>query len=254
MEKQVEEESKYLKDRLILSQSTRQTHNKDSFEISTLHRYQAFSISSASGLDLKSSHKQVARQMSSHSRLVDDKNAPALPSLFDLIRRKESHEQLTAALQQHYRDVPIAALREDPADGRYTLLHIACYFDDAAAAEILIDWVKQQQPDGLADWVNVLSQKKGEEFAPLHLAAFRGNLPLVRLLMASKAVPEVRTPQGLTVLHIAAQGDECAVLHYFVHEQRLDVLDRDFHGSTPMHWACFAGSENALQYLLAWAP
>ena len=168
-----------------------------------------------------------------------------LPNLFEIIRRKEGHEALSAALNQYYKFIPVAALREDPHAGRYTLLHIACYFDDAESAEILLEWAKQQNSN-LFEWVNVLSQKRGEEFAPLHLAAFRGNITLVRLLMSNMAVAEIRTPQGLTVLHIAAQGDECAVLHFFVREYELNLHDRDFHGSTPLHWACFAGSENAL--------
>ena len=108
-------------------------------------------------MENKASVKQAQRQNSSYSRAAEEKNSHSLPNLFDIVRRKEGHEHLTAALQRHYKDVPIAALREDPADGKYSLLHIACYFDDSAAAEILIDWVNQQQPESLVDWVNTLS-------------------------------------------------------------------------------------------------
>lgn len=59
---------------------------------------------------------------------------------------------------------------------------------------------------------------------------------------------------GLNVLHVAAQGDSPQSLYYFTHtlKKPLNVNLPDNRGSTPLHWACYSGSEVALGYLLAW--
>lgn len=30
------------------------------------------------------------------------------------------------------------------------------------------------------------------------------------------------------------------------------MIDKDAEASTPLHWACFAGSDTAIYYILAW--
>ncbi len=53
------------------------------------------------------------------------------------------------------------------------------------------------------------------------------------------------------MLHVAAQGDQAYSLTYFK-EKGLDLHEKDEENSTPLHWACFAGSDTAIYYLLAW--
>jgi len=58
---------------------------------------------------------------------------------------------------------------------------------------------------------------------------------------------------GLSMLHVAAQGDAANAL-YFFKEKGLDLDLRDARGSTPLHWACYSHSEIALSYILSWDP
>lgn len=58
---------------------------------------------------------------------------------------------------------------------------------------------------------------------------------------------------GLSMLHVAAQGDAANTLYYFK-ELGLDLNLVDVKGSTPLHWACYSHSEIALSYLLSWDP
>jgi len=53
------------------------------------------------------------------------------------------------------------------------------------------------------------------------------------------------------MLHVAAQGDQAAALAYFKN-LGLNVNARDAKESTPLHWACYAGAESSVAYLLAW--
>lgn len=58
---------------------------------------------------------------------------------------------------------------------------------------------------------------------------------------------------GLSMMHVASQGDAANTLYYF-HMMDQDLNKQDFRGSTPAHWACFTQSEVALSYLIQWNP
>lgn len=53
------------------------------------------------------------------------------------------------------------------------------------------------------------------------------------------------------MLHVAAQGDQAFSLTYFK-EKGLSIKSKDKEKSTPLHWACCAGSDTASYYLQSW--
>ena len=53
------------------------------------------------------------------------------------------------------------------------------------------------------------------------------------------------------MLHVAAQGDQAYSLTYFK-ERGLSIRSKDREKSTPLHWACCAGSDTASYYLQSW--
>lgn len=71
------------------------------------------------------------------------------------------------------------------------------------------------------------------------------------MLVANGASIYAKTVQGINMMHVAAQGDQAYSLTYFK-DQGLNLQQRDNEESTPLHWACFAGSDTAVYYLLAW--
>lgn len=104
--------------------------------------------------------------------------------------------------------------------------------------------------EALSDWINRPS--RGDEgFYPLHFASFHGNVKLIKLLVKSGAIIHAKNLQGINMLHVAAQGDQAYSLTFFK-QKRLNLQDQDGELSTPLHWACFAGSDTAIYYLLAW--
>ncbi len=58
------------------------------------------------------------------------------------------------------------------------------------------------------------------------------------------------TKSGLSVIHMAAQGNNLVPLIYFheIHNVNIDL--RDLQGASPLHWACYYGSESFLTFLL----
>jgi ankyrin repeat protein len=60
----------------------------------------------------------------------------------------------------------------------------------------------------------------------------------------------VVNPQGINMLHIAAQGDQASSIIYFL-EAGANINMTDKRGSTPLHWAVYSNSEVAASYLLA---
>eukprot|EP00347_Sterkiella_histriomuscorum_P014181 403361851 len=117
---------------------------------------------------------------------------------------------------------------------------------DSAAAES----IKRRVRETIRDWVNFPS--RGDEgFYPLHFASFHGNVKLIKLLVKCGANVFARNKQGINMLHVAAQGDQAYSLTYFKNKN-VSLIETDGEHSTPLHWACFAGSDTAIYYLLAW--
>lgn len=69
--------------------------------------------------------------------------------------------------------------------------------------------------------------------------------------MRNKADYKVRTREGINMLHVAAQGDQAYSLTYF-RAKGLSIMSKDKEKSTPLHWACVAGSDTATYYLQSW--
>lgn len=97
-----------------------------------------------------------------------------------------------------------------------------------------------------------LNRKNVDGLTALHYAAFRGNIPIIKLLISHGANPFVKDKDGHNVIHIAAQGDQVATIYYFITNYNFDLNDRDKRESTPLHWAAYLNKEIALSFLIAW--
>jgi palmitoyltransferase len=106
-----------------------------------------------------------------------------------------------------------------------------------------IDSIKE-----IKTWVN---EKTAEGHSALHYAAYKGNIEIINKLIENGADPEISNNSGLNVLHMAAQGNQPNALIYFFKKYSLDIHSVDDKGSTPLHWACYSGSEVYVQFLLS---
>lgn len=101
----------------------------------------------------------------------------------------------------------------------------------------------------LVDWVN---QKGDNGFNCLHYAAFRGNLKIVEKVIELGGDILIKNNNGLNVMHMAAQGDQPNILVFFKEKFDMKVNCLDAVMSTPLHWACYMGSESCVDYLVSW--
>ncbi|CDW75853.1 dhhc zinc finger domain containing protein [Stylonychia lemnae] len=118
--------------------------------------------------------------------------------------------------------------------------------------------VAQSPHQKLVNWIHQPAQ--GEEgFTALHFAAFNGNVKIIQHLVSMGADIDIihkASRSQVSLFHVAAQGDQPGVLAYLkMHMSLTDpniVNKKDCKYATPLHWACYAGSENSVQFLLAW--
>lgn len=73
----------------------------------------------------------------------------------------------------------------------------------------------------------------------------------MKILIENGAEKYSKNAYGLNCLHIAAQSDQAISLYYF-RTLGMNIYSRSNDGLTPLHWACYANSEIAMIYLLAW--
>lgn len=105
--------------------------------------------------------------------------------------------------------------------------------------------------DQVKEWIN---KKSHDGFTPLHYAAFRGNMDVIKFLIEHGSEIDTCNNEGLSVLHLAAQGNKTSVMIFFVERYNLDIRKTDKIGSTPLHWASYLGSEDCFNYLLTLNP
>ncbi|KAL4461582.1 hypothetical protein ABPG74_016206 [Tetrahymena malaccensis] len=110
------------------------------------------------------------------------------------------------------------------------------YLKDAAQKNTIIQkWLNFQNEDG---------------FTALHYASFKGDIDIIKYLISQGSDSLLVNKNGLNVLHIAAQGDQPISICYF-DSLGVDLNLTDYKGGTALHWACYLGSENAVNYLVS---
>ena len=83
-------------------------------------------------------------------------------------------------------------------------------------------------------------------------AAYRGNIFIIRSLIDCGADVNITSKTGLNVLHMAAQGNNPNIIIYFKVKYNISVFSTDLNGNTPLHWACYNSSEEAINFLLSY--
>ena len=114
----------------------------------------------------------------------------------------------------------------------------------------LFDLIKEKVKEGdLRAYVNMPDEDSN---TPLLYATFKGSYDKVECLIKNGAKVEMRNFMGLSVMHMAAEGDKPNMLIYFKNKYGFNVNDRDYPGNTPLHWACHMAAENSINFLLSW--
>lgn len=133
----------------------------------------------------------------------------------------------------------------------YTALHLAVFKNNFELTSLIIGEAKKGL--GLVTGKklsNFINEKTNEGYTALHYATSNGNIKLVKLLMENGATLDIVTNLGKNVMHVAAESNQPSMLVYFLLYEGQDISFVDENGSTPLHWACYAGAFETVWYLL----
>lgn len=150
-----------------------------------------------------------------------------------------------------YEDFFIAVKRDDPA----TILSLAERgFDvnvrDPSGQPALFLAIRDQAPrvtEALLKWPKTnIDARNGQDETPMMLASLRGELELVKRLLAGSA--DVNKP-GWTPLHYAATNGHVVIMRLLL-EQHAYIDAESPNGTTPLMMAAHYGSPEAVKLLL----
>jgi ankyrin repeat protein len=102
----------------------------------------------------------------------------------------------------------------------------------------------------LRDNPELVSRRNGIGYSPLHLAAQKGSMDVVELLLANKADINARAGRGATPLHKAAAEGHISVAELLL-ANKAEIDARDNLGRTALHWAVLNSHHEMVQLLLA---
>ena len=129
-----------------------------------------------------------------------------------------------------------------------SVLHATACLDNFEMLRTIVNYCKcNLSPDKFTAFING-KDKKG--LTPLHFASYKGNVKVLEFLIFNGADINAQNDNFLNVLHYAAQGNEPNSLYFFKKKGFVNFNCTDSVGSTPLHWACYKGSEQASKYLL----
>ena len=95
----------------------------------------------------------------------------------------------------------------------------------------------------------LVSARDGDGHTPLHAAAERGHLKVVRQLLRWNAKLDDQSHRKSCPLHMAARHGHAPVLSFLL-ENSADIKSQDETGAQPLHLAVRSGSKRAVQILL----
>ena len=137
-----------------------------------------------------------------------------------------------------------------------TVLHTSVFKKNLEITKLLIDYCKKHNEKNLQSFID---SGNDQGVTALHYASFRGDIAIINLLVENGANIYRKTEKGLNVIHYCAQGNKPSSLMYFYFKlkekfnsdnQYSLITEKDFGGSTPLHWAVYSVAEDLLLYLI----
>ena len=175
-------------------------------------------------------------------------------SLNQNIKISEAFEYIQSKNEEKIReyfqnpDIKIWLLKDENG---YTILHRAVFNCDLDMTNLIIKEAKRRLGMGKGETLaKFINDKTNEGLTALHYAANKGSIPLLKLLIENGANVDAVTNIGKNLMHMAAEGNQPSMLIYLITEQLLSAQSVDENGGTPLHWACYSGAEEAVNFLL----
>ena len=117
--------------------------------------------------------------------------------------------------------------------------------------KLIIDQIKKRLGLGSTAAVSkFINEKTNEGLTALHYASNKGKMDIFDLLIKNGASLEAVTNLGKNILHLAAEGNQPSMIIYLITQHGQDIYSVDENGSTPLHRACYCGSEESVNFLI----
>ena len=146
--------------------------------------------------------------------------------------------------------IPLLSIWKIKDENNLTPLHISSYNNNYELTEIIISEVKKGLGLTTNKISNFMNEKTNDGFTALHYAVKNNNIKMVKLLKQYGAKIESVTNSGKNVVHIASEFNHPTMLIYLILNEAVDISCIDENGSTPLHWACYSGAYEVVNYLL----
>jgi ankyrin repeat protein len=130
------------------------------------------------------------------------------------------------------------------------VLHSAVFHNFYDQVVLQINYLKKRFDNH--SFNSFINSKSKEGFTPILLAAYKGNIEIIKLLIEHGADYLITNKSGLSILHMAAQGNQPAVIVFFKEKYNKDLNEKDNVGSTVLHWSCYSESLDVLNLLLSY--
>ena len=167
--------------------------------------------------------------------------------IFDYIEN-ENTKKIKEIMSQDIKIWEFKSINNDNS----TVLHLSVFKKLFPIVELIIDYVKEKNKEGLAEFIN---QKNDLGATAIHYASFRGNIKIIKLLIENGANIYERTKRNLNVIHYSCQGNKPSSLMFFYLQFKKEedyklLTEKDNGGSTALHWAAYTSSEDVLLFLI----
>ena len=146
-----------------------------------------------------------------------------------------------------------------------TVLHNACAIDKTDVIITIIEKTKirlklngandilpQEKSENeiiFKDFIN--AKTDGDKQTALHYASFRGNIKVIKLLIANYAEINSLTHTGYNMIHKAAMGNKPSAIIYYNLKYHMNLEDTDENQMNALHLAVRNSMENSVIFLLA---
>ncbi|CAD8174575.1 unnamed protein product [Paramecium pentaurelia] len=134
---------------------------------------------------------------------------------------------------------------------QFTVLHFACLHNNTKLIEITLTYCRDSNLLNQNQMIEFINLQNKDGLTPLHMASFKGNLEIIKLLLQFGANSDIKNITGLSVLHMSVQGDHIKTCLFWINQNiPIDILDNNH--QTPLICASFLGSQLMVNFLIPW--
>ena len=135
----------------------------------------------------------------------------------------------------------------DPSNGN-SLLQVLLQKNLFALVDKVLEKIKEiTEPEVFSKFINHQNRNGINVF---HMACFKGNMHLIKLLLEYGIDYRAKTITGLSCIHCAAQSNKVSVVYYLCYKYKINLYEKDYNGNNFFHWACYSSSEKIIDFFL----